>query len=88
MENIKRQIIIDFYRNHLKEGKPYTVAHFAKMNINHWGVHRAIKQFEAGELNQQKEGSGWKRKLNKWQERSIKANIPITANEGPYATFH
>ena len=62
MENVKNetqyQIIIDLYQNHKAKGKPYAVAHFAKMKVGKSQVHRAIARYESSKSYQHQKGSG------------------------------
>ena len=75
MENIKhetrRQIIIDFYRNHQAKGKPYTVFNFAKMQVGRRQVNHAIEQYECGAPHQRQEKKGQPRKLTQDQEKRV-----------------
>ena len=60
MENVKFEtcchIIINFYKNH--EAKPYTIAHFAQMNVTQHIVYNAIAGYESGDTHQKGAGLG------------------------------
>ena len=64
------QIIIDFYQNHKAKGKPYAVAHFAK--VGNRQVHRAIARYESSKSYQHQKGSGCPRKVIQREEAGIK----------------
>ena len=69
MENVKfetrRQIIIDFYQNYKAKGKPYTVAHFAKMNVPLHTMCKAKARLESWDTHKQKGGAGQPKKLTR-----------------------
>ena len=75
MENVKfemrHQIIINFYRNHEANGKQYTVAHFAKMNVPRprRTVCNTIARYESGNTHKQRTGTGRPKTLTRMQER-------------------
>ena len=75
MENIKhetrRQIIIDFYRNHQAKGKPCTVFNFAKMQVGRRQVYRAIEWYESGASYQRQGNKGQPTKLTQDQEKKV-----------------
>ena len=91
MENVKFethcQIIINFYQNHKAKGNPYTVAHFAKMNVPRRTVCNTIALYESGNTYKQGEGAEQPKKLTGVQERKVLKKIENKI-EGPYATFH
>ena len=89
---IRRQIIMNFYQKNFEKGKIYTVKYFKKLDVTSKQVYRAIARVERRESHLQQKGARAPRKLSKAQEKqvvkSIKTNILMTANEGPYSTFH
>ena len=91
MENVKFetrcQIIINFYQNYEAKGKPYTVAHFAKMNVPRRTVYNTIAWYEYGDKYKQGEGARQPKKLTGVKERKVLKKME-TKNERPYATFH
>ena len=91
MENVKfetrRQIIINFYQIYEAKGKPYTAAHFAKMNVPRRTVYNTIAWYESGDTYKQGEGAGQPKKLTGVQERKVLKKME-NKNEGPYATFY
>ena len=96
MEGVKtetrRQIIMNFYQKNSDKGKSYTVDFFNKLDVSQAQVYRAITRVESRELHPQRKGAGVPWKLSTAQEnqvvKAMENNIVITANEGPYATFH
>ena len=75
MEGVKnemrRQIIMNFYRKNSDKGKPYTVKFFAQLNVGRKQVYRAIARVESGQSHLQQKGAGSPRKLSKLQEKSV-----------------
>ena len=86
---IRRQVIADFYRQNVQKGKPYTLEHFKRMGYKRTQIYAVMKRVDAGESVERKKGQDLCSDEDEIIRlfRSIKANIQITANEGPYATF-
>ena len=81
LENIKdemrKQKIINFYRNYYEKGKPYTEAHFAKIKVGRRsGKIMYLKQTSSEVFRGRIDGIKWRKK-----------GILITANDRPYSTF-
>ena len=89
---IRRQIIMNFYQKNSDKGKSYMVDFFNKLDVSQVQVYRAITRVESGESHLQRKGGRAPRKLSAAQEKQVvkamENNIVIMANEGPYATFH
>ena len=86
----RRRVIADFYRKNSAKGKSYCLKHFVKMSYKKTQIYKVMSQVDAGESVErirEKIRQADQREIPK-MFRSIKANILITANEGPYATFH
>ena len=92
MENVKfetsHQIIINFYQNFQAKEKPYTVAHFAKMNVPRRTVYNNKAWYESGNTYKQGEGAGQPKKLKGVQERKVlkkkirmKARLPLSTEQ-------
>ena len=87
---IRRQVIADFYQQNVNKGKFYTFKHFKRMGYKKTQIYAVMKRVDAGESVERKKGQ--KIRLVDQDEiirlfRSIKNNIQITADKGPYATF-
>ena len=91
MENVKfemrRQIIINFYQSYEAKGKPYTVAHFAKMNVPRRSAYNTTAWYESGDTNKQGKGARQPKKLTRVQERKVLKKME-KKNESPYAAFY
>ena len=96
MEGVKnetrQQIIMNFYWKNSDKGISYTIDFFNKLDVSQAQVYRAITRVESEELHLQRKGAGALWKLSAAQEKQVvkamENNIVMTANEGPYATFH
>ena len=75
MENAKNemrcQIIINFYRKNQAKGKLFTVEFFSKIDVKRDQVYRAIARFESGVSHEQRKGAGRPRKLTKREENKV-----------------
>ena len=87
---IRRQVIADFYQQNVNKGKFYTFKHFKRMGYKKTQIY--ANGYAAKSLDALKRRIREKIRLVDQDEiirlfRSIKNNIQITADKGPYATF-
>jgi hypothetical protein len=59
-QNTKRELIGEFYKQHMNTGKRFTVNHFLQMNFPERRIYYIINKVENGESLDQKKGSGRK----------------------------
>ena len=84
-QEVKREIIADFYRKNVAKGKPHTVRHFVSMGLKKTQIYSVMQLVDAGESVAQKSGQGRPRKLSKAQERQIKKLV--NNKKGPSASI-
>ena len=79
MEGVKnemrRQIIMTFYRKNDAKGMPYIINFFGQLGVTRRQVYRAIARVECGESHLQKKGAGAPRKLSKPREKQIAKSL-------------
>ena len=68
---IRRQIMMNFYRKNLERGKLYTVEYFRKLDGTSKQVYCAIARVECEESHLKRKVARVPRKLSKAQEKQI-----------------